>query len=121
MPEKLKDKFIVGQRINEDQENALAQLLVKLCEDAASKLGVETLSWANLAKMRDAIARYNVVLSATKGEMNYPGFLKQDVYLRQALITCKVGEAIEFSCQDVETYIISLTTTMKAIKNKRLK
>ena len=121
MPEKLKDKFIVGQRIDEDQENALAQLLVKLCEDAASKLGVETLSWANLAKMRDAIARYNVVLSATKGEMNYPGFLKQDVYLRQALITCKVGEAIEFSCQDVETYIISLTTTMKAIKNKRLK
>lgn len=121
MPEKLKDKFIVGQRIDEDQENALAELLVKLCEDAANKLGVETLNWANLAKMRDAIARYNVVLSATKGELNYPGFLKQDVYLRQALITCKVGEAIEFSCQDVETYIISLTTTMKAIKNKCLK
>lgn len=120
MPGKLESRFIIGEKVLEDQMLLLAEEIVELCQNAVKKLDIIPPVWLNKERLGNAIYRYNTILSEKKGWINFPGFLEYDVNLRQALIICKFEEAFDDCCRNVEEQVLSLTTVMRDMKNNQL-
>lgn len=116
LPEKLKGKFVPGLPVTNDQLQSLAEEIVELSKNAFRQLDLEPFRWADVAIFIKVLMKYNTVLCSQQQVQFPPGFEEYDVMLRQALITIKVGEALEYCCQDTEQQIVAMTTAIREMK-----
>lgn len=121
LPAKLKGKFEPGLPVTNDQLQSLSEEIVELSKNAFRELELEPFRWADVDIFNKVLMKYNAVLYSQQQVQLPPGFEEYDVMLRQALITIKVGEALEYCCQDTEQQIVAMTTAIREMKKNNHK
>lgn len=118
MPKALSNDFSIGTQVNEEHKQQLAEQIVDLGMQTFSKLEIDAMSWMNAQDIELAIDHYNNEVSSIAGKVFPPGFGRHGVILQKALITLKVGEALDECCQTTEQNILTLTAAIKEMKQK---
>lgn len=117
MPEALRGIFILGDVIQSQDEQTLAEQIIEMCGAVLQKLGLEPAVWMDIDLLKKAFRAYNGSLFRGEKIKVFPGYGPYDVILKKALITIKVGEAIDYCCLETEKNIMVLTSAIKEIKN----